>query len=382
LGDRGEPMKIAYLLTLSDSIGGAAIHVRDMASAIQARGHDVTVMVGGNGMLVDLLRERNLRVVSISSLRRALSIVGDLAAYQEIKSTLRQLRPDLVSIHSSKAGILGRMAGASLGIPAVFTVHGWSFTDGLPLRQRYPAVLAERFAARYGRLIITVSNHDRELAVRYSIDRPERIVAIQNGMPDNPAAMRAHPGALAPRLIMVARFQPQKDHATLLSALAELRQYSWALDLVGDGPGRSAVESLLHTLGLEDRVRVLGYSNDVAKLLSESDLFVLTSKWEGLPLSILEAMRAGLPVIATDVGGVSESVDHGVTGFVVQRSSVSALKEALHPLLTSAELRRAMGARGRARYEECFTFERMVERTLQAYERTLTDHRGVPADAS
>jgi glycosyltransferase involved in cell wall biosynthesis len=344
-----------------------------MAVAMKARGHEVTVVVGGAGMYVDILRERNLPVVSIPNLTRGVSPTGEVAAYHEIKAALSEIRPDIVSTHSSKAGILGRMAAHKLGIPSIFTAHGWSFTQGLPVRQRIPAIIAERIAARYGNLVITVSNHDRELAMRYSIDRPDRVVAIHNGMPDNAPEYRANHDAEVPRLIMIARFEPQKDHATLISALADLRHLPWTLDLIGDGHGRAAVEERLRTLGLDNRVRLVGYSGDVATLLSQSQVFLLISDWEGLPRSILEAMRAGLPVVATDVGGVSESVEDGVTGFVVPRRSVNSLKQALHQILYDANVRRVMGRLGRARYEQHFTFERMFEETLAAYHRVLKE---------
>ncbi len=140
---------------------------------------------------------------------------------------------------------------------------------------------------------------------------------------------------------------------------------------MGDGPRQAAVERRARELGLADRVPFRGHRDDVARRLARAQLFVLASRWEGFPRSILEAMRAGLPVVATDVGGVSESVAHGETGRLVPPGRPGELAGALEGLLASPDLRRSMGRAGRARYEERFTFDRMFEETLRVYEEVL-----------
>ncbi len=361
-------MNIAYLITRSDAIGGAGIHVRDLAAAVRSRGMDSTVLVGGEGQYLDLLRERGLPYVTLPSLQRGISPHQDFRAYLEIRTALTKVRPHLLSTHSSKAGLLGRMAARSLGIPSIFTAHGWAFTEGLSsVVERGLYAMVERFAARYGSQIVTVSNYDRDLALRNRITAAERIVSIHNGMPDVGPEMRASPEAMPPRLIMVARFEAAKDQETLLRALEPLRDMAWNLDLVGDGPLRGMVEGEVARLGLENRVRFIGYSPDVATLLRGAQIFVLTSHYEGLPRSILEAMRAGLPVVASAVGGVPETVENGVTGYLVPQSDSRALTAILAPLIADSHKRRLLGDAGRQRYEDHFTFDRMLDETLAVY---------------
>jgi glycosyltransferase involved in cell wall biosynthesis len=170
---------------------------------------------------------------------------------------------------------------------------------------------------------------------------------------------------------MVARLSRWKDQPTLLHALADLKDLDWQLELVGDGPLRGQLEELTQSLGLTSRVTFLGFRRDVAERLAAAQVFLLLSKWEGFPRSILEAMRAGLPVVASDVGGVQESVVDGTTGFVIPRGDAVRLRECLRKLITSSELRVRMGEAGRARYEEKFTFDRLVERTTKVYEAVL-----------
>jgi glycosyltransferase involved in cell wall biosynthesis len=141
--------------------------------------------------------------------------------------------------------------------------------------------------------------------------------------------------------------------------------------LVGDGPAEYAVRRLAYDLGIEDRVRFLGSRDDVAELMAASDVYVLASNWEGLPRSIIEALRAGLPVVATELAGTPELVTHGDNGYLVERGDIDELAEMLARLISDAGLRARMGARSRERYEAEFSFERMYRRTVGVYESVL-----------
>ena len=180
---------------------------------------------------------------------------------------------------------------------------------------------------------------------------------------------------------MVARMAWQKDHATLLRALAPLKELDWQLELVGDGPLLSSIEALAASLGIASRVRFAGFRSDVAERLADGQIFVLTSNWEGFPRSVLEAMRAGLPVIASDVGGVRESVRDGETGFVVPPGNVDVLRDRLRVLIASPLQRRRMGEAGRALYEKRFSFERLAAETSAVYDSVFA-HSRVKVEAS
>jgi glycosyltransferase involved in cell wall biosynthesis len=172
---------------------------------------------------------------------------------------------------------------------------------------------------------------------------------------------------------MVARFDRQKDHLTLIKAFQNL--LGAQLYLVGDGPKLEEVKSLVKQLGIADRVQFFGYCDKVAEILAQVQIFTLISHWEGFPRSIIEAMRAGLPVVASNVGGVAEAVVDGVTGYCVPRGDVDLLQNRLSTLIYNAELRSEMGSRGRQRYESEFTFQRMFEQTFQVYEKVLDERR-------
>ena len=360
-------MRIAYIVTRSEPIGGAQVHVRDLATALLARGHEPLVLTGGGGPYIESLRARGVQTFTLESLGVPIRPLRDLRALHEIRALLRTLRPDLVSTHSSKAGILGRLAARALGIPVIFTAHGWAFTPGVPSREATVYRWIERLAAPFASRIITVSEFDRQLALAYGIASSDKVVTIHNGMPDIDQALLADPSALPVRLAMVARFERQKDHATLFHALAGLMQEPWRLDLIGDGPLLSEARALSDRLGLVDRIQFWGQRMDVDARLAQAQVALLITNWEGFPRSILEAMRAGLPVIASAVGGISESVRDGETGFTVPQADVEGLRRRLKQLLDSPELRVRMGRSARKLYERSFTLTHTVERTVAIY---------------
>jgi glycosyltransferase involved in cell wall biosynthesis len=367
-------MHICFLVTRGDSIGGAQIHVRDMALALHRDGHQVTVLTGAAGDMTSQLEAGGVGWKLVSFLVRPIRPVQDLKAVLATARMLRRLKPDLLSCHTAKAGMVGRLAAFLAWVPSIFTAHGWQFADGIPAGQARAVLGIERIVAPLCRKIITVSHYDYDLALRKKAVRAGKMVTIHNGLPwrDTPSTSGALPEAEAPcRLLMVARFQEQKDHETLLKALAGLTDLNWRLELVGDGPGMDLTREQAGVLGIADRVEFSGQRLDVPERMERADIYLLISNWEGFPRSIVEAMRASLPVIASDVGGCNESVAEGETGFLVPRGDVGVLRERLLRLISKPEERRKMGMAGRARYEKEFTFRRMYERTLEVYREVL-----------
>jgi glycosyltransferase involved in cell wall biosynthesis len=365
-------LRIAYIVTTASPIGGAQIHVRDLAGAVQAQGHLPSVITSGTGPFIDALRELGIPVVVLPHLAVPIHPLRDLRALREIRAALAELRPDLLATHSSKAGILGRIAGRSLRVPVVFTVHGWAFTPGVPPSKAAVYRQVERLVGPLASKIITVSEFDRQLGLAAGIAGEDRLVTVHNGMPDVAKSLRADPGRSPVRLVMVARFGAQKDHPTLFRALAGLQTLDWELDLIGDGPLMEDRKSLAASLGLGGRVHFLGQRSDVDRILSGAQISLLATNWEGFPLSILESMRAGLPVVASAVGGISESVRDQANGYLVARGDVGLLRDRVERLLKSPGLWARMGADGRARFEQGFTLAHSVNRTLAVYRDVLS----------
>lgn len=367
--------RVLELITLSDW-GGAQQCVLSLATGLRD-GYDVTVACGPGGPLVTKLRDRGIRVIEVESLVRTPHPLHDLSTLWTLIRLMRQERFSLVHCHSTKAGLLGRTAAWLAGVPAIiFTAHGWQFVGDWSSALRRCMVAAEWMVARLSTAIICVSEYDRQVAMQKHIGRPGQLIVIHNGVDpapwlvgderDDPRADIARPCTA----VMVGRMTAQKDPATLIEAWRRVRG-PHRLVLVGEGPLRSALEAQIRREGLADRVTLLASTTDIPSLLRTADLFVMSSRWEGLPLAIIEAMLTGLPVVGTSVGGVPEIVVDGETGFLVPPKDVDALASTLYRLLEDPNLRRRMGEAGRRRALAHFTESRMLAETAAVYARAL-----------
>lgn len=371
-------MRLVYVITRGDDVGGAQVHVVELATWMQTKfGRDVTVLCGPGDELRARLDSRNIRHACIPTLQRAISPSHDIRAIRDLRSVLAELDPDLVSLHSSKAGIVGRVASKLAGVPCVFTAHGWSFGPDVDLRTERLNRSIERQLATMPAHTITVSDADRKLALDIGIP-PERVTTVPNGMPALGVPVpRSFEAPRPMRFISVARFDSQKDHATLLRAFAALEhEVLPELWLVGDGPQRSEVAALIHHLGLSDRVEMLGLRDDVDELLRSSDAFVLVSNWEGMPRSIIEAQRAGLATVATNVGGVAEIITDNRTGLLANRGSIEDVRNALDLLLRDRQVRERLSRAAYENFSRNFTFERTAAATDEVYSEVLGRIRG------
>jgi glycosyltransferase involved in cell wall biosynthesis len=374
-------MRIAYVVTRADAVGGATVHVVEMARAMLNRGHAVAVFVGGEGPAARRLAESGAPVRGLRFMRRQVRPDRDLPALLELTAALRGFRPDLVSTHTAKAGWIGRAASARLGVPSIYTPHGLPVGDRIPGLRAAFFRTAERIAGRWARAVVCVCEHERRLALAHRLAPPRRLLVVHNGAREIPEELRSDPGANPVRIVSVARFEAPKDHRTLLCALARLRSLDWELELVGDGPLESSSRALAASLGIARNVRFAGYRQDVAAVLGRAQVFVLSSRSEALPRSVLEAMRAGLPVVATDVGGLPEMIAHGVNGMLTPRGNHEALAAALASLIVDAGSRLRLGASARATYETRFRLEFMIEKTAAIYEKVLGDGGFIAANA-
>jgi glycosyltransferase involved in cell wall biosynthesis len=356
-------MKILYLITRADC-GGAQVALLNLIMNLPV-GFEPIVAAGEEGFLQQECARKGIPYRVIPGLVAPISPVKDSLALMRLLALIRRERPCVVHAHTSKAGILGRVAARLTRTPVIFTAHTWSFDEGVPRLRKKIAVPIERITAALGGKIITVADSNTHEALRHSITTRRNLIRIWNGVPDS--RLRASPGSRdRVTLITVARMVPQKDHALLLRALVGVCG-NWCLQMVGDGPLRREIQLLAEQLQLGGRLQFLGERKDVAELLSQADVFILPSKWEGLPVSILEAMRAGLPVVATDVGGVREAVQEDVTGLLSKAHDEEGLRDRIQSLITLPSLMMQMGKAGRRRFEEHFRIETMVDRTVELY---------------
>jgi glycosyltransferase involved in cell wall biosynthesis len=368
--------RILLLVTLAET-GGAQTYVRVLASALA--GHfDVTVAAHGDGPLRRAVETAGATFVPLRQMRREVGL-RDLVALVELALLMRRLRPHIVHASSSKAGVVGRLAAGLTRVPIrVFTVHGWAFNAHAGARSRLYE-LAERIVRPFTTLTICVSDSERDAGLAARTCVAERSVVIRTGI-DAASFPVARPADALPAIVAVGRLRAPKDPVSLVRALA-LLQGPFHATLVGDGPDRPVVDEEVRRADLAGSVLLAGERDDVAEILASSAIFVLSSRSEALPVSVLEAMAAGLPVVATRVGGVPELVVDGETGLLVPPADPRALAAALQRLVDEPELRARLGAAGRARVEERFALESFLQSHLDLYRRALAA-RGLPLPAS
>jgi glycosyltransferase involved in cell wall biosynthesis len=350
---------------------------------------DVELIAGRGGQLDEDARaitDAAVRIVPF--LKHPMAPWSDLVALLRLRAYFKSRGVDLVHTHSSKAGLIGRLAAFLAGVPAVVhTAHGWSFNRTQATGVRRAFVALERLVAPLTDRLIMVSRRSLEEGLARGIGRQRQYEIVRSGVD---AAALARPGrardamrrewGIEPHHVLVgtvACLKPQKAPLDFVRAAAEAHARCDRLRFViaGDGELRAEVEALVHRLGLDGVVRMLGWRRDVADLLHAMDVFLLTSRFEGLPRAVLQAMAAGVPVVATAVDGTPEVVRDRRTGLLVPPENPLAAAEALLELVADDGLRRRCAERARAALGEAFDVHRMVRDVERIYISLLEDAR-------
>ncbi len=364
------PTRPVRLLLVVDSleVGGAERHVVDLAVALAREGYEVTVACSIAGGLSEPLEEANVPVRQLLDklVKRRVSV----AFARELRRLIREELFDLVHAHIYASAAAATIAVLGTGVPLVVTEHTEALWQGR--RERW----ASRAIFRRAQHIIAVSGAIRRRLIERDAVPPERITVIHNAVIPAPDAP---PGALpeglrkGPLVGVVARLQPEKGVADFLKAAARVcAAFPEARFLVaGDGPLREVLLALAERLGVDGRVRFLGYRADARALIGLLDVLVVPSLTEGTPLIVLEAMAAGVPVVASAVGGIPDQIRHDMEGLLVPAGDPAALGDALLELLQDPARARSLGEAGRRRAECEFSHATMVRRIEAVYSIAL-----------
>lgn len=352
--------------------GGSEIHTAQIAAALQADPRfAVHVVISPGGPVSAEMRARGIAVTELN-----LSNKFSWASHQRLLALARNFRPDIIHTHIRNADWHGGLVARRLGCRWVSTIHDRVNMDCLSRRHHGPAAFVYRhLLMRADTLLTTAHNLAADTAVQLGC-APERIRVIFNGsdaIPNRPD-QRAQFGIAAdiPIIGMIARLSPEKGHAWLLRALAQLpHELPWRLLLAGDGSLRHALQQQARDAGLGDRILWLGYRRDIPDLLHCLDVLVAPSYREGFGRSVTEALAAGVPVIASQAGGLPEIIEHDRSGLLVPVGDDAALTAALQRLLADPALRTRLASAGHARWCELFTVERFQRETLAALARAV-----------
>jgi glycosyltransferase involved in cell wall biosynthesis len=383
------------------NMGGPALHVAYLSAGLKERGYDTTLVAGslavGEESMAAVAEELGVPIVTVADLHREISPLRDLRAVYHVSALIRELRPQILHTHTAKAGTIGRLAAMLAGPAAppivVHTFHGHVLRGYFgPLRSNLFRLL-EHWLARRTTALVAVSPEVRDDLVALGVAPAEKFTVVRLGIelgervgePDGNAQgleTRRLLGVAPDRFVVgwIGRMTGVKRIDDVLLAVRRLRDrgVDAVLCMVGDGPDRDAVERRARELGIVRNSLFLGYQEEVAPYYAAFDALILPSANEGTPVSAIEALAGGRPVVATRVGGVPDVVRDGVDGFLVKPGDVDAMAERLALLAADADLRRRMGESGSASVRERYSVDRLLDDIDALYRSLLAGVTGSP----
>ena len=374
------------------NMGGPALHVAYLTAGLAERGYDTTLVAGslarGEDSMAFVADELGIRVERLPELHREISPFRDAVAIARLALLIRRVRPHILHTHTAKAGAVGRLAALLAGDErppiVVHTFHGHVLRGYFDPMRTAGFRLLERWLARRSTALVAVSPQVRDdlvalgiaprerfVVVRLGIELEQRVAAEQDGRGESRRILGIGPDRFA--VGWIGRMTGVKRTEDVLRAFRRLRDrgVDACLCMIGDGPDRPAVERRAHELGVMRDTLFLGYQEEVAPYYAAFDAMILPSINEGTPVSAIEALAAGRPVVATRVGGVPDVVREGEDGFLVDPGDVDALAERLARLARDPELRERLGAAGRARVIPRYSVERLVDDVDRLYRSLL-----------
>lgn len=359
--------KILYVITKSNW-GGAQKYVYELATNLPKDKFETLVVLGGNGTLARNLSQAGIQVVNLEKLDKNINILKEFSVLIDLIKIFKKERPDIVHLNSSKIGGLGALAGRLTGIPKIiFTAHGFAHNEDRPL-----IIKTLMLAASYATILLahkTVVINKRELdqvsRLLPLIDKKLKLIYIGAAPTD---FIRMPKEAGSPITIgTISELTKNKGLEYAIEAVARLKNRNINFIIIGEGEERGHLESIIKEKHLEDTVQLLGFKENARNFLGMFDIFTLTSLKEGLPYAILEAGLAGLPAIASDVGGISEIIENGKSGILVQPKNVEQLVDALSGLIDQPEKRRPLGESLRKNIINNFSVHEMLDKTMELY---------------
>lgn len=372
-------MKILYCITRS-KWGGAQNHLFELIRAQVSKGSEVILVVGDEGDLTEKLHSNkiNCKIIIMSSLVREISIRKDISTVVSLRKLIEKEKPEIVHLHSSKAGALGRVACiGNPNIKVIFTAHGWSFTDGVSQKKAKVFVVVERFLSRFTDRVICVSKFDYNIAQRAGIFKKTKGITIYNGVPDESQGDFLYRNINEPvNFVMIARFsEVQKRQDVLIDAaklLSENNVNNYRITFIGDGERFLEAQKKVEEYQLSDKIQFLGFKENPMNYLDPNSVLTLISDYEGLPISIIEGMCMGRPILATDVGGVNELVENDNNGYLVSLDTKEIMACMGKISSVSPYKFDELSKNSRVKYEEKFTNKQFISQTFKCYEDIIS----------
>ena len=371
-------MKIIILTTRGDYLGGSHTHFLSIAKMMKSKGVNVIVAAGYGIPLKDRCEKFGLNYVQIKNLVHKIQPIKDFFALIEIYKMLRREKPELVACHSSKAGLIGRICCKISKTRCVFTVHGWSCMPGVSPLKRTIYWLFEQIGLIINSNIIVVSKNDLDIAKSHHLFEHRNFKVVHNGVNSEKnyigVVRNSERGKNCNicKFVMTARFAHPKRQLELIKIFQRISS-NWELHFIGDGPELSVCQDYVSNCNLEYRVIFHGQIDNVQELLYKFDVFILYSSYESLPISIIEGMQSGLPIISSDVGGCRELVSQNIEGLLVKYGEENDLINAIEKMAMDQEFRSNCGEKALHKANNQFSEKECFIQTIKCYEYFFPD---------
>jgi len=384
------PVNVLQILGGS-AYGGGTEMIHAIVTSLLNAGYSVT-LVATDAKTQKQFAKLGIDVVSIPQMRRAVNPIFDVISLVKLIRLIRAGDYDVVHTHTSKAGLLGRFAAWVSGVPVIIHhVHGFAFHEFSGRISRWLYRALERAAAHWCHSIVSVNNEDREEALRLGIGKHGQVITIENGVNQERFDQSADSSLVRRELGIdssgylvgfIGRLSAQKNPATFLRAAKSIstRIPDAHFVLAGEGPDMERMQQLARDLSVPN-VHFLGFRRDIPEILAAMDLFVLTSRWEGLPISVLEAMAAGKSIVATNIKGTRELLVDRKSGLLVPAGDPTATACAIAEMYQSPDLARCCAKNASEKAANCYTENRMQKRILRLYVRLISNHHHMHASA-
>lgn len=364
-------MKILYVIT-KGTWGGAQTHVYNLIKDQVMRNNQITLVVGETGRLVNDIEKNfpQVNLYKIGTLTNELKITNVLRSIKSLRNIIKEINPDIIHLHSTVAGTVGRIAAIGLNKKVIFTVHGSSFTPGVGKKREKFAKLVEKTLLPFTDKLIFVSEFDKNLwdAQIKNFSKSQKGVVIYNGVEDTLKSFGQiyveNKKNKKIEICMAARFSSQKNQKLLIKALKNC-SFKNKLHITFLGSGELEKECK-NIIGTDETFTFKGSVNNVSKFYANSDIITLISNFEGLPISLIEALPLSKPIIASNVGGIPEIINQNFNGFCVN-NDVHEILRAFETLTADKKLRKEMGNNSRLIYKLNFTIKKMLDKTNQIY---------------
>lgn len=377
--------KILYIITKSNW-GGAQRYVYDLATTIPKDEYKISVLTGSFGVLTDKLEAEGVEILQTNSFQRNINPIKDIVSFFKILKILRKEKPDIIHVNSSKIGGLGALAGRLVGTKnIIFTAHGWPFREDRGDLQKIIIKFLSFLTVFLSHKTICVSKIDFEEAENWPFCK-NKVLLIHNGIKNFDLHIRDEARRKILEKIVSSGGEFIDEKSVIIGSIGELHKnkgYKYAIKamnklsssvndfryiIMGEGEERDYLENKIADLDLEKKVFLFGFNSENRKLLSGCDIFLLPSIKEGLPYVLTEAGFAGLPVIATDVGGVSEIIENLKNGILIRPKDEKEIFNALKFAIENKDELEKFSQNIKEKVEKKFSLEKMISKTLKIYQ--------------